>query len=388
MVDKIQFSNIKVPSITKEKLDNGKEYVDYGDNNLFPQELSFFSNKSTTHAACLELIKLSIAGKGYTATPEAEAFLKSLDFETSNSSLLEKISMSMALYNGFALEVIWNVKGDKIVECYMLPFENIRVGHPDRYGNSNCYYYSCNWENTNEYETIPGFNPKFSKKFPKQLLYIAKPSNQSLVYPTPNYVTAINYIATEYELSKHYLTAAGNSFLPSCMITFMGIPTDEERRKYKKNFESMFVGSESVDKILFTYVDSPEKKPIIDVLQPNNAVDHFMNTSIECKNNIITGNGITSPALVAISDSNQSIFSNGDELKAAWDNFYKVKIQSYHSLIERSMNLVLKYAGFPDAGYNITPFTPYTIEEAPASESEAPTTEQKPVAPTQNYYKQ
>jgi len=362
-LDKVELSNIRLPNMVEERSFNGRPYVYYGENNLFPQELIFFSDKSVTHAACLELIKTSIGGEGFTTTPEATSFLESQDFEVSNTTLLEKISSSMAIFNGYALEVIWNKKGDKIVKINILPFENIRCGIPDRYGKVSSYFYNSDWDkNSTLYEEIMAFDPLKSKEFPKQLLYMSFNNPNSLCYPIPKYVSSINYIACEYELGKHHLSSAVNSFLPSAMITFIGNPTDDERILNKRMFERTFVGAEATSKVILNYVDSLEQKAIIDQFSANGVVDQYINTSIECRNNIITSNGILSPALLAIADGNQSIFSNGEELKTVWDIFYRTKIRSYQILVEKGMNIVLKYSGFPDSNYKITPYSPVTIE--------------------------
>ena len=162
----------------------------------------------------------------------------------------------MSLFEGFAIEVIYNRKGNAIAEMHILPFENVRAGKTDRYGNVDCYYYNTEWERKpTSYETIPAFNPKKVMKAnkldqPKQLLYIAMPSNLSQTYPVPSYSSAINYIATEYELSKHTLSSVVNNFLPSSLITFIGNPTTEERALNKKLFTNNFTGSEASAKII------------------------------------------------------------------------------------------------------------------------------------------
>lgn len=385
-IDAVELANIQLPNIIQEKWNNGIPYVRYGENNLFPQEMIFYSNKSTTHAACLKLISLSISGQGFEVVdPAAKVFLDSQDYETSNSSILDKIGSSLSLHDGFVLEVIWNVIGDKIVEVHNLPLENIRAAHPDRYGNCLEYYYNTDWERyPNNYEVIKGFDPKSSLEEPKQILYISKPNYHSSIYPVAPYATAINYIACEYELAKHYLSCAYNSFLPSSLITFVGNPSDEERRKNKKDFQKTFVGTENNGKVILNYVDSIEQKAVIESIQQENIVDQYINTAKECKNNIISTAGITSPSLVAIADGNTSIFSNGEEMRSSWDVFYNTRIKSYHNLIEKNMNLVLKYAGFPNAGYKIKPFTPFTVESLPTDTTPVANTAEKPIVDDTN----
>src|SRR6478735_3977256 len=357
-IDIINFANVQTPSFLKENLKNGKKYVNYGEDNFFPDQLLEYSDKSVTHSSCLKLIKLAIGGEGYEVQNEdTKLFLESLDFETDNTSLLENIADSLAIFDGFAFEIIWNKKGDKIVEIHLIPFQNLRAGHPDRYGNVLFYYYNSNWEMyPNSWEEISTFDPKLSRKNPKQILYCYRKSSKSLCYPIPNYNSSINYIVNEYELSKHYLSTSVNNFSPSSLISFIGNFSNEERQMIKNKFDNNFVGSEKSGKHILNFIESIENKTIIEPIQTNNVVDLYINSSQESKNQIITANGVTSPSLISIQDGN-SIFGNGDEMLMAWNLFQKVTINSYQKMIEKYMNLILKYAGFNDV-YSIIKFSP------------------------------
>lgn len=368
--DKVEMANIQVPNFINIEKNNKKEYVPFGDDNLFPQKLIELSNKGTTHPQCLNLIQKAVMGDGYTVNNElAKVFLDNLDYETSNCSLLEKVSYSMSKFYGACIEVIYNKFGDKIVQAQFLSFENVRCGKPDKYGNVNEYFYNADWENSEKnYEEIPAFNPKKVLENgvvvqPKQLLYIAFYTDLSKCYPIPDYFSAANYIMAEHELSIHMLSSITNGFIPSSLITFIGKPTDEERRLNKQMFEKSFTGSENSGKIIINYAENAENKVQIDSITSANVVDEYLLASQEAKQNIITANGIVSPSLVAISDGNSSIFGNGDELKTAWDVFYKIKIASYQLLIEKSFDLILKYSGFPNSNYKIKPFSPINQEE-------------------------
>lgn len=365
-IDSVQFANIETPVFRPSTSYNGKKYINYGDNNLFPQDLVFYSNKSVTHQACLSLIKTSIAGEGYTTDNESfEIFLSKQDYETANSTILEKISTDFSLFDGFALEVIWNKKGDKIAEIHHIPFQNLRAGDPDRYGFVDKYYYNTDWQNqSTKWEEISSFQPNKSKDFPSQILYISFPNVQNIVYPIPSYSSAINYIVSEYELSKFNLSSVVNGFLPSAIVNFVGTPTTEERKMNKKLFTDNFTGSENAGKVIITYSESADEKVTVSTISQNSSVDNYMNSSQENKHNIITAHNVISPSLIAISDGGSTIFGNGDELLVAWDVFYRTKISSYQKMIEKTFNLIGKYSGFENSNFKIIPFTPISLKQS------------------------
>ncbi len=367
----IELSDIRLPSITREKYNNGRPYVNFGDNNLFPQELIYYSDKSVTHAACLNLKKLSIAGNGYTLSttdPGAKLFLDNLDYKCPNSSLLEKISADLSIFNGFTLECHWNIIGTKVIDVYNLPFETIRISHPNRYGESEKYYYNYAWDiYWGKFDEIDAFDPIKAAKngqskglaCDKQILYTGFKAKTSL-YPIPEYKAGLDYIANEYELAKHYLTCTRKGFLPAAVVTMFGDPTPEEEQKTLKIFEDTFTGAENSSKVMLNFAPTLETRPVIDTFNVNKAVDTYQNSVNVSKEKIIMAHGVTNGSLVASGSSGTSIFGNGDELRASLDYFYNTRIKSYHTLIENTMNMVLKYAGYPDAGYKIIPFSPIT----------------------------
>jgi hypothetical protein len=51
------------------------------------------------------------------------------DFET----LKTKIAQDLELFDGFALEIIWNKAKTSIAEMYHLPFQNVRIGLEGNY---------------------------------------------------------------------------------------------------------------------------------------------------------------------------------------------------------------------------------------------------------------
>ncbi len=362
MIEILNFANIDTPSF-KEERRNYLPYVKYGDNNLFPNELLFLSGKSVTHSACLELYKKAIAGSGYTTEnkdPKLAQFLKDLDFLTEGHSLREKIASSLSLYSGYALEIVWNKMGNKIITVKCIPFQNLRASHTNEYDEVEGYYYNVDWERfpSRYSEFIPKFNPLTAKKDEKQILYMYLKSEQSRCYPVPNYSTALNYIATEFEISMHHLSSAVNCFLPSSLITVVGDsePSDESKREYKKRFNQTHTGTRNSGRTILSFVENAADKILIEPITLDNVVDHYVTTSQECTKMILQANSILTPALLGLTDSNSSIFSDGNELLAAWDLFYKFTIRPYQKLIETGMDIVIEYSGFDNPNYKISPF--------------------------------
>ncbi len=236
-------ANVPQPNFVNERQSSGTIYKPYGDDNLFPQRLLEYYNKSVTHKSCINLVSKSIAGKGWTVTSDgAREFLSKLDYQTSKTTMLKKIATSQAINNGFALHVIYN-KGGKSEKVYYVPFEMVRASEElDENGEPLFYLYNPNWEQRpNESKEIKpfGYKPKdldgkeIKYTATEEILYMAEFNPASLYYPTPSYDTVLNYIALEYELGKFHLSTAMNGFLPSHLITIIGSATEEKKREHE-----------------------------------------------------------------------------------------------------------------------------------------------------------
>ena len=69
--------------------------------------------------------------------------------------IFEKITLDYTLFQGYALNVIWNKEGTQISEMYHLPFANVRSGKKNEEDEVEEYYYSSDWSNLRKYKEMP-----------------------------------------------------------------------------------------------------------------------------------------------------------------------------------------------------------------------------------------
>ena len=116
-----QFEAIKLPHIEEKR---GKDWIDFGSNNLYPELLIELFNNSAMHHACIEAKVDAVIGEG----------IKTFGSEFVNQhgetidDIFEKITKDYELFGGYALNVIWGNDGTQIAEIYHLPFNNVRSG--------------------------------------------------------------------------------------------------------------------------------------------------------------------------------------------------------------------------------------------------------------------
>ena len=109
---RINFHDNKLPVFKENK---AKGFVTFGADNLYPDFLVELFNKSPKHNAIVSAkasyvagIGTEVIGQNTTDIAKAEAKLKNINAYETYEELKAKIAYDAELFNGFAVEVIWN----------------------------------------------------------------------------------------------------------------------------------------------------------------------------------------------------------------------------------------------------------------------------------------
>ena len=157
------------------KVMNGKPYVFYGERNNYPSYLLEMYQRSAKHNAIVNGKVNYITGKGWTYDPkdlaadlvtELNRMLEDPNPYDDLNDILYKVTLDFEIFNGFALEVIWNLQG-KISQIAHVNFGNLRVNE-----KQDKFYFAQEWKEFGEPEGLReymAFNPE--NKLGKQLFY-------------------------------------------------------------------------------------------------------------------------------------------------------------------------------------------------------------------------
>lgn len=193
----------------------------WGDDNLYPQNISKVISSSDSGVLCLNRYIDFIAGNGF----ENEVF-SGMDvnfFGDTADDLLQMLAYDVANYNGLAIHVNYNILG-KIVSMQHVPFENCRLGELDEFGGISKIAVFPDWEGVKTYagkkmrptpenvDYIDIFNPEpeFVKaqielaggidKYNGQILWVSAAGRH--VYPAAKYDTVVSYLSCEDALGN------------------------------------------------------------------------------------------------------------------------------------------------------------------------------------------
>ena len=334
------FAAINPPNIREVR---GKDYMFYGELNLFPQELILLYDTSAMHNTCIQAISQGIIGEGIEVI--GDEYINS-NGETINE-LYEKIALDYTLYQGYSLNVIWNKERNAISEIYHLPFANVRSGKPNDDDKVEEYMFSSDWANLrkNPFQTYRAFDATDNKgDNASQVFYFYNytPGNQT--YPLPSYVAALNDISLDAQVSRFHSANISNGLAPSMFVQFRnGIPSPEERRDVYKEIEKTFTGTENAGRFFLAFSEPGKELEVTPIDSAND--DYYLTLETRISSRILTAHRITSPLLLGIKDSS-GFSNNAEEIKVAYAHFEGTVIEPKRKKILSGYGYMLRLAGY------------------------------------------
>ena len=347
-VNGAQFQAVELPDIKEVR---GKEYMYYGNLNLFPQSLIELYDTSAMHHTCIDAITAGIVGDGIEIIGDEYVNQKGETID----EIFEKVSLDYTLYNGYAINVVWNKERTKIAEMYHLPFANVRSGKPNEEDEVEEYMYSADWANLRKYpyQTYKAFDTTDNKgDNASQVFYFYNYTPGNQVYPLPNYVAAMNDISLDAQVSRFHANNIANGLAPSMFVQFRnGVPSPEERRDVYKEIEKTFTGTENAGRFFLAFSEPGKEMQVTPIDSAND--DYYLLLEQRISSRILTAHRITSPLLLGIKDST-GFSSNADEIKVAYAHFEGTVVEPKRKKIVSGFGYMLRLAGY-NVGIKIRP---------------------------------
>tara|TARA_R100000426_G_scaffold34414_1_gene27716 strand:+ start:1681 stop:3453 length:1773 start_codon:yes stop_codon:yes gene_type:complete len=336
----INLSTYTSPEIKEVR---NKEYILYGEDNMYFQYLIDRYNGSPTNNAIINGISEMIFGKGLDATdsdrkPNEYAQMKVLFTD----ECVRKLCYDLKLMGQCAVQVIYSQDRSRIAELEHLPVETLRAEKSED-GEIKAYYYASDWtqvkQNT-ELKRIPAFG-KSNESL--EIMYI-KPYRAGFFYYSPvDYQGGLQYSELEEEVSNYHLNNILNGLAPSMLINFNnGVPNEEERELIEQRIYQKFSGSSNAGKFILAFNDNPESQASMDPVQLSDAHNQYEFLSSESTRKIMVSHRVVSPMLLGIKDQT-GLGNNADELKTASILMDNTVIRPFQTLLINSFEQILAY---------------------------------------------
>jgi hypothetical protein len=333
-----------------------RDWINWGQDNLYPNYLVEMVSKSPAHAAIVEAKVKQIVGSGLQLLDsenkdemaEVMKFISKSNKYESFNDIIRKIAYDYVVFGGFALNLIWSRDRSCIAEIHHVDMSCLRVQKPNcDSGEIENYYFSENWKQYMK----PKFKPELIARFDtgnridaSQILFIKPYKANILFYPHPSYIAAMNYIELDAEISNYQLNSVKNGLSPSLLINFNnGVPTLGERQELLSTIQQNFVGTEKSKFMLFF---NKSKESAVDItpisIDDIDKIYTVMNESVV--QNIMTAHRVTSPALLGIPSPNT--MGTSQELILASELFFNQVIGPDQVVIEEVINRILTINGW------------------------------------------
>ena len=346
----LTFAEAKQPEYKEKK---GEGYMQYGQNNDYPQYLLDLFNKSAKHNAIIRGKVNYIVGNGWAGEQD---MIKKVNRDETLNDLTKKVALDLELFGGAYIQVIWSVMGEQVAELWHCDYTKIRTNK-----DNTQFWYKEDWKATRNQEKAEVYNA-FNPANPQgvQILYVKEYRPGMNVYSLPGYFGALNYIESDVEVSKHVLGNAQTGFSASKLITLPnGEPSPDEKRAVSRQFDNMYTGADG-KKYLLAFVNDLTRKPIVDDLGASDLTkEDFGRVDELIQTNIFSGHQITSPDLFGIAVPGQ--LGNRQQLRDSYEIFNNTYIRYKQMQIEGVFNMLGQYAGVTEE-LKLQPVDPIGID--------------------------
>ncbi len=336
----INLSTYTSPEIKEVR---NKDYILYGEDNMYFQYLIDRYNGSPTNNAIINGISEMIFGKGLDATdsnrkPNEYAQMKVLFTD----DCIRKLVYDFYLMGQCAIQVIYSQDRTRIAELEHIPVETLRA-EKSVDGEIEAYYYANDWtkvKNNTELKRIPAFG---KSKESLEIMYI-KPYRAGFFYYSPvSYQGCLQYAELEEEVSNYHLNNVLNGLAPSMLINFNnGVPNEEERELIEQRIYQKYSGSSNSGKFLLAFNNNPEEAATIEPVQLSDAHNQYEFLSSESTKKIMVAHRVVSPMLLGIKDQT-GLGNNADELKTASILMDNTVIRPFQTLLINHFDKILAY---------------------------------------------
>jgi predicted transcriptional regulator len=335
---RINFHDNKLPVFKENK---AKGFVTFGADNLYPDFLIELFNKSPKHNAIVSAkasyvagIGTEVYGQSTTDIAKIQNKLKSINAYETYEELKAKVAYDAELFNGFAIEVIWNKAKTAPSEYYHIPFKNVRKGL------EGDYVYCADWTDSKaEKIHYQPYNPITRES--KQIYYCQFYRPGQGEYPLPDYVGALKYIEVDTEISNYYLNSIKNGFTAQTHIQlFKGIPLPEEARATARRFKENYQGTDNAGGLIIQYNDPTEKESVINNLQPSDFDKQFDLLNKTVQQEIFVAHKVNSPMLFGVRVESQ--LGGRSELIEAYEMFHHAYIEPRQQKIDDTFAYLLE----------------------------------------------
>jgi hypothetical protein len=323
-----------------------KDWITYGEDNLYPIYLIELLNNSSKHNAIVKRKTDLSVGGGWVQTNE---FIDNTHGSEDLNDIVYKHGYDLNVYGAFAMLITWSKNKKSIARIKYVDLSKVRIAKEFdektkerelQDDGVDFYWISEDWSNIrkDKYkpQLIQGFSEKYKKDALTQLVYVKEYRPQVEYYTLPDYIASMDWISLDKEIANFHLNSVHNGFTPSMIINFnQGVPTPEEQNQLYKSIQKKYGGTDNASKVFITFSEGGDKKPDFVPIALNDSDERFLMLEEHIAQNITTGHRIP-PIIAGIMQEGK--LGSTDEIIEQEKLFQSQVISGKQKLIERCYN--------------------------------------------------
>jgi hypothetical protein len=158
-------------------------------------------------------------------------------------------------------------------------------------------------------------------------------------YGLPDYVSALNWVDIEYQMSKYNLTKFQNGFSPTGLLQMVGeVPDGMNAQTYVERIKEKFTGEGNNDKLLVELVDSPEQAAMFKEFDRERDGE-FLELAMQAVKAIVSAHRIT-PSLAGLETAGK--LGSSQQVREEYDKFMNsVIIPDFQEPLLKMLNKII-----------------------------------------------
>lgn len=338
IIGQLGFNTVDTLVKFEEKVVRNQPWVSWGLNNQFVAGLYDLLDYSPIHNACVRSKIDNIVGQGFVT-----------DYKVSQTETLNDVFRDMVfdyiVTGNLFLEVTWkNQRELGLAGLHYLPSKYMRVGAPE---NAELildkFYYCRDWMQYKRAGVIElhQFNPKdFTNR---QVVFIRDKNPAYWAYGAPQYLSVVNDIRLNHEITVYNLANLINGANPSLWVHFSdGFPQSEtEERNILTRLQERYEGSANSGKMIVSFSEGEQGIPKIEQIQSNLQQGFYSEVFELVQRQILSGHKIPDGALIGL-PSPTGFNSSAELLQVAHKLFLETSIIPVQKFLLRELKPLIE----------------------------------------------
>lgn len=337
MKDKLSFSVFELEKTEmpdgKETVRSGYDYVSWGKDNRFPNDLYDMYQNSAILQSVINGTADYVFGSGVIS-----AFDVVNDKYETLEDVVKRCVFDLLIFGGFAIQLMY--KGGKVEAMYWLDFQKCRKSEDEKK-----VYYSDDWgkyaKKALEYNA---WTPDTDKG---TCIFYYKGHKTRGIYPVPMYIGALKSVKISTEISNFHLNNITKGFASNAVISFNnGEPDEDTKARIEKDVKEKFCGTDNAGSFLLLFNDSKDNACEIAKIQDDKFDLKYDALAKSVKEDIFIAFRAT-PTLFGLPNENNG-FSKQEYLES-FELYNKTVVVPLQKDVERafkSIGFVIKFKTF------------------------------------------